>query len=112
MLISFAGGIKLQQHLAVPQPTEKHDDTREDAQYLREETSVTVQPGDKSIDFELGDIAGKPRRLSDWAGKIRVINFWATWCPPCLEEVPLFIQTTKRILGSWLAIYRHWYEQC
>jgi thiol-disulfide isomerase/thioredoxin len=42
-------------------------------------------------DFSLPDLSGKPHRMSEWQGKIRVINFWATWCPPCLKEIPEFI---------------------
>jgi len=34
------------------------------------------------------DISGKSQALSQWKGKIIVVNFWATWCPPCLEEMP------------------------
>jgi thiol-disulfide isomerase/thioredoxin len=40
------------------------------------------------VDFSLPDIEGKARTLSEFRGKWVVVNFWATWCPPCLEEIP------------------------
>ena len=39
--------------------------------------------------FSLPDIQGNERNLSEWAGKHRLLNFWATWCAPCRREIPL-----------------------
>jgi len=40
-------------------------------------------------DFALPDIEGAARELSEWDGKHRLLNFWATWCAPCRREIPL-----------------------
>jgi thiol-disulfide isomerase/thioredoxin len=41
-------------------------------------------------EFSLPDLTGKQRSIKEWSGKVLVINFWATWCPPCLKEMPEF----------------------
>lgn len=42
--------------------------------------------------FSLPDMSGTLTPISNWQGKILIINFWATWCPPCLKEIPDFIE--------------------
>jgi peroxiredoxin len=41
-------------------------------------------------EFSLPDLSGKMHSIKEWQGKVLVINFWATWCPPCLKEMPEF----------------------
>jgi peroxiredoxin len=41
-------------------------------------------------EFSLPDLSGKQHSIKEWQGKVLVINFWATWCPPCLKEMPEF----------------------
>jgi len=47
----------------------------------------------------LPDLSGKPRQLSEWRGRVLVCNFWATWCAPCREEMPLLMATRTRYPG-------------
>lgn len=50
-------------------------------------------------DAELQMLDGKPVKLSDYAGKVVVLNFWATWCPPCREETPHLVELSKEYKG-------------
>ena len=47
-------------------------------------------------DFELRDVNGVLREVREWDGKILFLNFWATWCGPCLMEIPVFIELQEQ----------------
>lgn len=46
--------------------------------------------------FELPDIENTQRNISEWDGKVLLVNFWATWCPPCKKEMPAFIELQEQ----------------
>jgi len=49
------------------------------------------QPLSRLPEMRYPDLNGKPHAISEWQDKVLVLNFWATWCPPCREETPLFV---------------------
>jgi peroxiredoxin len=53
----------------------------------------------RAPEFELSDSAGKRQALKELAGKVVFLNFWATWCPPCIEEMPA-MEKLHRELGD------------
>lgn len=50
------------------------------------------------------DLDGKSQQLGNWRGKVLVLNFWATWCPPCREEIPGFVQVDAAYRAKGVAI--------
>jgi thiol-disulfide isomerase/thioredoxin len=52
--------------------------------------------GEIPIAASFQDLAGKVRTLGEWRGKVLVCNFWATWCAPCREEIPLLVTASRK----------------
>lgn len=72
--------------------------------FLGLDEKAATNPGDRAIDFELKDIHGKTYRLSDFKGRPVVLNFFATWCPPCIEEAPELEAFGREYEGAQLLI--------
>jgi thiol-disulfide isomerase/thioredoxin len=58
----------------------------------------------KAPPWELNDTDGKPVKSSDFAGKVVILDFWATWCPPCKAEIPGFVELQQRYGDKGLVI--------
>jgi thiol-disulfide isomerase/thioredoxin len=61
-------------------------------------------PGQHLADLQLTGTDGRPHRLGDWQGKLVLINFWATWCEPCREEMPLLEAASKKYAGDGFTV--------
>ena len=70
-------------------------------------TGTNKQPeknliGQMRPEFSLHDMDGIVRNVQEWDNKVVVINFWATWCPPCREEIPGFIRLQNQYANEGL----------
>ncbi len=58
---------------------------------------TAVHPPVPAPDFTLKDMDGKAHRLAGWRGKAVILNFWATWCPPCRKEMPSMERAWRKL---------------
>jgi peroxiredoxin len=56
--------------------------------------------GDRAPEFRLSALDGKPISLAEFRGKVVMVHFWATWCPPCVEELPTLAKLYPQFAGN------------
>lgn len=90
VIAAAAGGywLAVRSHHAPPRPT----------------LPTMAAPPATATPFALHDVDGTVHHMEDWKGKVIVLNFWATYCPPCREEIPVFSAVQKQYRGDGLQI--------
>jgi thiol-disulfide isomerase/thioredoxin len=74
------------------------------SQWLRAPSAAVSSASGQLWEFTLPDVDGRPRHLGEWRDKILILNFWATWCPPCREEIPLLIAVQKKYAAQGVQV--------
>ena len=67
-------------------------------------TTPALKPGERLTDLQLPDVEGQDHQLHEWDGKLVLVNFWATWCGPCREEMPLLDRARRDLAGKGLEV--------
>ena len=70
------------------------------AVFAKKSSFELVVAGTQAMDFQLPDLDGKERSLGEFKGKVVFLNFWATWCKPCEEEMPSMQQLHAALQGK------------
>ena len=81
MVLASAGGYALQKYL------------NPNLAQIQHQNNPAI--GQQRPEFAAADLDGQLRNIKEWDGKLIFLNFWATWCPPCLKEIPDFIELQK-----------------
>lgn len=72
--------------------------------WLSMKPSDTLREGSRYEDFSRFDVDGRQWRLSELEGRVVLLNFWATWCPPCVHELPMLGRLQRQLEGQGLSI--------
>jgi len=94
-LMSAFGGYQLHQYFKI-------DKKSEVVKTVHNPIAPESVIGTTVEDFSLSDSNGELRSLSEWKNKVIVLNFWATWCAPCREEIPAFVELQQHYQSKGL----------
>jgi thiol-disulfide isomerase/thioredoxin len=72
------------------------------AKWIKQPAPAQAGAAEALLAAPLLDLQNQPQTLARHRGKVLVVNFWATWCPPCREEIPLFIETQRELAPKGL----------
>lgn len=67
-------------------------------------SAATAGAAQRLMSTSLADLNGKPQSLAQWRGEVLVVNFWATWCAPCREEIPALMRVEKKYASKGVKI--------
>jgi len=68
--------------------------------YINTVSNKEVASAARLDEIKLPGLDGNKQDINQWQGKIVLVNFWATWCPPCLEEIPVFLSLRKEYAAA------------
>lgn len=94
IVCAFIAGHSLQTILNPPQAS----------QQISNPVPISNLIGTYRPDFELPDLQNQMHSIQEWDGYTRIINFWATWCPPCRKEIPAFVAAQTQYANHNLQI--------
>lgn len=100
----FATGLIVSLVLSACKPSPSAETARSSAAQPNTSAASTLPLLGPAPSWELLDVEGKRVRSADFAGKVVVLDFWATWCPPCRAEIPGYSELQKKYGDRGLVI--------
>jgi peroxiredoxin len=102
-LMAVSGGYFVAMVLS-PGPAQQVFSPASNAAEARAATQVEDMLGQRRPDFELDDMNGAIVSAADFDGKVLLLNFWASWCKPCIEEMPMLSLLQENYAGSGVQV--------